>query len=144
MSSVLLSVHVLAAILTVGPVAVAASMLPPSVRAGAGAVAATLHRICRTYAVVGVVVPAFGLATAAALHVLGDAWVLTSLVVTAGAGAVLALAVLPLQRRLLGEPGPDTDAVTRRLAALTGVFNLLWAAVVVLMIVRPGSTTRTP
>ncbi|MET9650876.1 hypothetical protein ABZZ44_11490 [Streptomyces sp. NPDC006460] len=28
-----------------------------------------------------------------------------------------------------------------RLAMTTGIFNLLWAAVVVLMIVRPGSTT---
>lgn len=28
-----------------------------------------------------------------------------------------------------------------RLAMLTGVFNLLWATVAVLMIIRPGSTT---
>ncbi|SFL80243.1 hypothetical protein SAMN05192584_12769 [Streptomyces pini] len=28
-----------------------------------------------------------------------------------------------------------------RLSMLTGAFNLLWAVVVVLMIVRPGSTT---
>ncbi|WP_326666864.1 hypothetical protein [Streptomyces sp. NBC_00385] len=28
-----------------------------------------------------------------------------------------------------------------RLAMLTGVFNLLWTVVVILMIVRPGSTT---
>lgn len=28
-----------------------------------------------------------------------------------------------------------------RLSGLTGAFNLLWAVVVVLMIVRPGSTT---
>ncbi|MDX2543737.1 hypothetical protein ACOT81_17525 [Streptomyces sp. WI04-05B] len=32
-------------------------------------------------------------------------------------------------------------AVTVRLAMFTGVFNLLWATVTVLMIVRPGSTT---
>ena len=29
----------------------------------------------------------------------------------------------------------------RRLGMVTGIFNLLWAIVVVLMIVRPGSTT---
>lgn len=40
-----------------------------------------------------------------------------------------------------------TDAITQlrsaaaRLSVTTGMFNLLWAAVVVLMIVRPGSTT---
>lgn len=32
-------------------------------------------------------------------------------------------------------------AATARLAMFTGVFNLLWATVTVLMIVRPGSTT---
>jgi hypothetical protein len=31
--------------------------------------------------------------------------------------------------------------VRTRLAMRTGVFNLLWATVTVLMIVRPGSTT---
>jgi hypothetical protein len=41
-------------------------------------------------------------------------------------------------RPAAGRPG-DTQA--RRLAALTGVFNLLWATVTILMIVRPGSTT---
>jgi hypothetical protein len=28
-----------------------------------------------------------------------------------------------------------------RLAMVTGIFNLLWATVTVLMIIRPGSTT---
>jgi hypothetical protein len=31
--------------------------------------------------------------------------------------------------------------VTARLAMFTGLFNLLWATVTILMIVRPGSTT---
>ncbi|MEU0116142.1 hypothetical protein ABZ137_21090 [Streptomyces bobili] len=34
-----------------------------------------------------------------------------------------------------------TRAATVQLAMFTGVFNLLWATVTVLMIVRPGSTT---
>ncbi|MFB6505073.1 hypothetical protein [Streptomyces sp. NPDC056410] len=34
-----------------------------------------------------------------------------------------------------------TRSAAARLAMVTGVFNLLWAVVVVLMIVRPGSTT---
>ena len=56
---------------------------------------------------------------------------------------MLAGVVLPRQRALLDAGGP-TDAVaalTGRLAGATGVFNLLWATVTVLMIVRPGSTT---
>jgi hypothetical protein len=35
---------------------------------------------------------------------------------------------------------PD-PRLAARLAMATGVFNLLWAAVTVIMIVRPGSTT---
>ncbi|MFD3946709.1 hypothetical protein [Streptomyces sp. NPDC058579] len=146
MTKLLLSVHVLAAILVVGPITVAASLFPRYARQ-ASPVAALLHRICRGYAVAGVAVPVFGLATALQLGVLTDAWLLTSLALTAIAAAVLALAILPGQRLLLtgGEGDGDTTGASRatasRLAMLTGVFNILWAVVVVLMIVRPGSTT---
>lgn len=155
MTKLLLSVHVLAAILVVGPIAVAASLFPRYARQAAsggpgggeagkrdaGAVA-LLHRICRSYAVVGVTVPVFGIATGAQLGVLTDAWLIVSLVLTALAAAVLALAILPGQRRML-EPADaeGTHSAAVRLSMLTGVFNLLWAIVVVLMIVRPGSTT---
>lgn len=56
MSAFLLSVHLVAAILAVGPIAVAASMFPPAARAAAAADdplgAATprlLHRITKVY-----------------------------------------------------------------------------------------------
>ena len=35
----------------------------------------------------------------------------------------------------------DAAALVRRLAMVSGVFNLVWVTVVVLMIVRPGSPT---
>lgn len=188
MAKLLLSLHVLAAILTVGPITVAASLFPRYAREAAGAadagpdparsgaIAATLHRICRGYAAVGIAVPVFGLATGAALGVLTDAWLLASLALTTVAAALLVVVILPRQEDLL--PGDDapgradapgrgdafgradapgreagagrgagaervagTRAVAARLAMTTGVFNLLWAVVVVLMIVRPGSTT---
>ncbi|MEV4475531.1 hypothetical protein [Nonomuraea sp. NPDC049504] len=146
MTKVLLSLHVLAAIVAVGPVTVAASMFPAAVRRAhaAGADAASvapvrlLHRICRVYAVLGLAVPVFGFATASSLGVLTDAWLIVSIGLTALAAGVLALAVLPGQERLLN--GVD-DGTTARLGMVTGVFNLLWAVVTVLMIVRPGSTT---
>lgn len=163
MTKFLLSVHVLAAILTIGPIAVAASLFPRYARSGdSPGATALLHRICRGYAVVGVAVPVFGVATGAKLGVLTDAWLLVSMALTACAAALLILAILPHQQRLLTAPessAPNSsaaenstaetsdatetsDAATAgRLAALTGVFNLLWAVVVVLMIVRPGSTT---
>ncbi|MEU3824454.1 hypothetical protein AB0F36_03925 [Streptomyces sp. NPDC029080] len=205
MTKFLLAVHVIAAILAVGPVAVAASMFPPAARralaAGTAGTAGTgdprgpghsqspdgpggpggpgdpggpggpdglgrprgpgdlggtggsgdryvpgdvgtlrlLHRICRVYAVVGVVVPVFGFATASQMGVLGSAWLIVSIALTALAALVLAAVVLPAQSALV--EGGGTAAVTVRLGMSTGLFNLLWAAVTVLMIVRPGSTT---
>ncbi|MET9161304.1 hypothetical protein ABZX56_26555 [Streptomyces parvulus] len=161
MTKILLSLHVLAAIVAVGPVTVAASMFPAAVRkapvsvpAGAGegeqagpgdvGTVRLLHRICRVYAGLGITVPVLGLATAAAMGVLGDAWLVTSLILTAVAAGLLVAFVLPRQEELLAELAdrrPVERARTARLAMLTGLFNLLWATVTVLMVVRPGSTT---
>ena len=174
MTELLLSVHVLAAILAVGSITVAASMFPRYALQACGdggedgrstGIAALLHRICRAYAFAGLAVPVFGIATGAQLGVLTDAWLIASLLLTTIAAALLALAILPGQQRLLAlartpaqggsEKGaPEQEApeqkrpteeeahpTATRLTMLTGIFNVLWAVVVVLMIVRPGSTT---
>ncbi|MEW2492630.1 DUF2269 family protein [Streptomyces nodosus] len=153
MTKLFLSLHVLAAVVAVGPVTVAASMFPPALRRArlapgdreALATLRVLHRICRVYATIGVAVPVFGFATASSLGVLGDGWLIISILLTAAAAAVLALLLLPAQDRELtalqdAALGPASRAAGR-LAMLTGVFNLLWATVTVLMIIRPGSTT---
>ncbi|MFH9858511.1 hypothetical protein [Streptomyces sp. NPDC017202] len=165
MTKFLLAVHVIAAIVAIGPVTVAASMFPPAARRALAAPADVraaetvrlLHRICQVYAAVGIAVPAFGFFTASAMGVLGDAWLIVSIALTVVAAIVLVVLVLPGQEVLV-ESVPDADArtgtgsgqgtvgtVTReatvRLAMFTGIFNLLWATVTVLMIVRPGSTT---
>ncbi|GAB2452625.1 hypothetical protein [Streptomyces incanus] len=155
MAKFLLSLHVLAAVLAVGPVTVAASMFPPAARrvapaGGDGPVAAAvttvevLHRICGVYSRIGVAVPALGLATALAMGVLGDGWLVTSIALTAAAAAVLIAFVLPRQDELIEQLAQHRSVdrrATVQLAMFTGVFNLLWATVTVLMIVRPGSTT---
>ncbi|GGJ17820.1 hypothetical protein [Streptomyces brasiliensis] len=147
MTKFLLIVHVLAAVVAVGPVTVAASMFPPAARRAldtpddprAAGTVELLHRICRVYGVVGVAVPVFGFATAGSMGVLGSAWLIVSIVLTALAAVVLGALVLPVQSALV--EGGGTRQATVRLAMFTGMFNLLWAAVTVLMIVRPGSTT---
>jgi hypothetical protein len=94
----------------------------------------------------------FGFATASSLHVLGSPWLIASIIVTFIAAVVLAALILPAQAAVLtgltiSAPGGAAPAVsadraqTMRLAALTGMFNLLWVTVTILMIVRPGSTT---
>ncbi|MCO6003880.1 hypothetical protein NE236_02710 [Actinoallomurus purpureus] len=169
MSKILLIIHVLAAVVAVGPVAVAGSMFPASLRRAAGApdrheavvAVRLLHHICRVYAVVGLAVPVFGFATASSMHVLGSPWLIVSIALTGVAALVLALLVLPAQETAIaglsgsgsgdGSGGSNSGTATaaarldgaqiRRLAMVTGCFNLLWATVTVLMIVRPGSTT---
>ena len=164
MAAFLLSVHVVAAVVFVGSVTVAVSLFPRYARLALDeATAATalpgvqlLHRVTRVYTVLALAVPAFGVAVAAQLDALGDAWVLVSMALTLLAGALLAGVVLPGQRRLIAAvtrdpadpdgggtvaPTAEATALVRRLAMLSGVFNLVWVTVVVLMIVRPGSTT---
>jgi hypothetical protein len=142
LTAVLLAVHVLAAIVFIGPVTVAASLFPRYARQGEVGVARMLHRISRVYAVLGVAVPVFGIATGAQMGVLGDAWLLVSIALTLVAALLLALEVLPGQVKVMAAlEGEVTPVVPPRLAMTTGVFALIWAVVVVLMIVRPGSTT---
>lgn len=183
MTKLFLILHVLAAIMAVGPVAVAASMFPPVLRtalAGPGEAAPvttlrTLHRICRVYAGVGIAVVVFGFATASSMGVLDSAWLITSIALTFIAAVILIVLVLPRQETALeavaallapGAETPDAAETSRagkaagpsgpgagggvvtleartsvQLAMFTGVFNVLWATVTILMIVRPGSTT---
>lgn len=139
MEAFLLSVHVVAGILFVGPVAVAASLFPRYAGADGGNpdIARLLHRITRVYGLFALVVPVIGLALAGIQGRTTEVWVLIAMVLTGIAGGLLAVQIAPLQRAALD--GPGGGAGLRRLGMLTGIFNLLWAVVVVLMIVRPGS-----
>jgi hypothetical protein len=150
MESLLLSLHVVAAILFVGPVAVTTSLFPryapvAVVPGGAGATersletARLLYRITRVYGVLALVVPVVGLALAGLQGRTTEVWVVIAMVLTAGAGGLLALQIAPRQGEALASP--DDGSQLRRLGMLAGVFNLLWAVVVVLMVVRPGSST---
>ncbi|GGH47539.1 hypothetical protein [Microbacterium album] len=149
MEAFLLSLHVLAGILFVGPVAVVVSLFPrfapvldgaPQRRPGERSerVALVLHRITRVYGVLALAVPVFGLTLAVVQSRMGEIWITIAMVLTAAAGGLLALQIAPRQRDAIRTP--DDGAQLRRLGMLAGVFNLLWAVVVVLMIVRPGST----
>ena len=165
MENVLLSVHVLAGIVLVGGSAVAASLFPRyapvtspavTVPAEAGkteaghietgrteaaernrAVAVAMHRISRGYGIAGIVVPVVGIALALVQGRMSEMWINLAMVLTVAAGVVLAWQIVPGQRAALAEP--DDGRRLRRLAMLAGVYNVLWAVVVVLMTVRPGA-----
>ncbi|MGH3787441.1 MAG: hypothetical protein ACRDRG_13020 [Pseudonocardiaceae bacterium] len=171
MAKLLLSVHVLTAIIFVGPVAVAVILFPRYARLALAArrdaarlrpTVGLLHRVTRVGSVHALSVPVFGLATASVLGVLGDGWVQGSIVLTLCAAGVMAVFVIPSQhvamvairKRADGEEparpcsehsrGVVSDqlwAWTARLTVATGSFTVIWAVIVILMIVRPGSTT---
>ncbi|GAB2703153.1 hypothetical protein [Nocardia thraciensis] len=150
METVLLSIHVLAGIVFVGGSAVAASLFPryapmaPAVGAAPEpepsdrnpAVAAAMHRITRGYAVLALVVPAVGIVLATVQGRMGEIWITAAMILTAVAGALL-VQIAPMQREALERP--DDGRRLRTLSMLAGIYNLLWAVVVVLMIVRPGA-----
>jgi len=146
----LLILHIVAAIVAIGPIAVAASMFPPVARRalaapGEGDSAATmgvLNRICKIYALAAIAVPVFGFAAAGVMKVSGQTWVMVSIGLTVVAAGVLGALVLPRQTALLNA-GTGTVTATvkdvKQLAMYAGLFNLLWVAVTVLMITRPGA-----
>ena len=148
MTKFLLILHIVAAVVALGPVAVAASMFPPVARRafaspGEGDAVATLrvlNRICKVYALVAIAVPLFGFAVAGVMKVNGQTWVVVSIILTVAAAAVLGALVLPRQTALL-KPGEGTATVkdAKLLAMYAGIFNLLWVAVAVLMVLRPGA-----
>ncbi|MFC8449425.1 hypothetical protein [Kitasatospora sp. NPDC057223] len=161
MAKFLLSLHVLVSVLFIGPVAVAVSMFPARARAAlaggpgqaSGADAGSLrllHRITQVYALLGLAVPLLGIGTAQVMDVLGQSWLIVSMVLTALAALSLLLFVLPAQQAAVDALGLDETRADdhagavrglRLLPMTAGVFNLLWAVVVVLMVIRPGSTT---
>jgi hypothetical protein len=155
MEKVLLSLHVLAAIVTVGPATAAAwgfvvidgTSRRRSAAASVDAVPAAtmplsvLHRISLAGGVAAVSVPVLGVGTAVQMDVLTDAWLLTAMALTVVAAAAYVLGVLGAQRRRLGAALPDGDPADRGLATFTAVFSVLWVVVVTLMVFRPGSTT---
>ncbi|WP_330179959.1 hypothetical protein OHB26_26510 [Nocardia sp. NBC_01503] len=147
MQKVLLSIHVLVAIIFVGGSAVAASLFPryaPLAETAAVpaperniAVAKAFHRITGTYAVLALTVPIVGIALAALQGRMGEIWITISMGLTFAAGGLLAAFIHPLQREALNRP--DDGQRLRTLSMTSGIYNLLWAAVVILMIARPGA-----
>lgn len=149
MEAFLLAAHVLGGILFVGPVAVANSLFPryvpiliegdPTERdeARSERVAGALHRITRVYGMLGIAVPLIGIALSLVQGRFGEIWITVAMIVTALAGGLLAFRIVPAQAEAIAHP-PERQRLIA-LGTLAGVFNLMWAAVVILMVVRPGS-----
>ena len=88
--------------------------------------------------------------TAQVMGVMGSAWLIASMALTVVAAILLGIAVLGTQDDVVTHldkpertPASVESLIARlpRLSMITGLFALAWLIVVVLMIVRPGSTT---
>jgi hypothetical protein len=144
----LLALHLLLAVFAVGPLVHAATTAGRGVRKGDGAATASSARLLRLYgyASVLVIVVGFALLNVDSPHGPGkvgefsEVWVWLSVVLWVVALAVILGVVVPTLERATAQIAKEESVVTltARVAAAGGVVGLLLAAVVVLMVYRPG------
>jgi hypothetical protein len=80
------------------------------------------------------------------MHVMDEAWLIVSIVLTLAAALVLAFLVVPEQSAVLAAADQSVEVRTgvlpkaKLLSMTSGIFGLLWLVVLVLMVVKPGHT----
>lgn len=158
MSNTIVILHVLAAILLIGPVAISTSMFAPQLRkvaAGnddAGSLR-LLNKITRIYGLASLLVPTFGLIAMFTVDgAMKDATIHTGLLLSIIAWAILVFLVIPRQRLALlslnaltpaDNPASEKEAAKLQKtdvnklpgqnAMFGGIFNLLWFVTAILM-----------
>lgn len=150
MFKILLALHLLTAVFAIGPLVHAATTASRGIRRADPTAIAGSARLLRIYTYVSVVVVIFGFglmsATSPFTHKqtadFSDTWVWLSVLLWAAAAA-LALGVLTpgLNRAgaaITAGDGTAAAGLTARVAAAGGVVGLIFAAIVFLMVYRPG------
>lgn len=148
------ALHVVAAIILLGPVVVSTSMFPKqAVEARTGGEEATgrasvLHKVTNTYGMLSVLVPLLGgLVMATDWSTYKTNYFLhTAIILSVIAWGLLFLMVIPQQRAIMGSlgalspaEGDVSDAASNfekakaKAAAGAGIFNLLWLLTFILM-----------
>jgi hypothetical protein len=147
MFKILLALHLLFAVFAVGPLVHAATTAARGVRTGDGAATASSSRMLKiySYASVLVIIVGFGLMSSKrhgkTVAEFSDVWIWLSVLLWLVAVAlVLAVIVPALERatKLIAEQ-QSVVALTGRVAAAGGIVGLIFAAIVFLMVYRPGS-----
>ncbi len=148
MDTVIVVLHVLAAVFVIGPMAILPMSAMRSVRSGDGAAVLTTARSTMVFSLASLAVALFGfgaLGMAPKSDGLSVAtpWVLISIILYAVALALNLLAVVPALRSAGEHLQESATAETlggndyRRIAMTSGVVTLLLVAVTVLMVVKP-------
>ena len=161
MTTIVIALHVLTAILLIGPVAVATSTYAPTFRkaaAGDEGSKGTLRfifRLTRAYGLASLVVPALGLVAFLISSAARENYAFhTAILLAVIAWGFLLAAVIPAQRKGLIKLGAldtsDNPASDKEVAAVEklsaekvpgktamfgGIFNLLWIVIAILMFI---------
>ena len=149
MIKILLALHLLTAVFAVGPLVGAATTASRGLRNKDAAATSGAARVLTiySYASVIVVILGFGLMSAndpygpGKVADFGDLWIWLSVLLWVVAMVLLLAVAVPALTKAtvsLGE-GDAVQALTGRVAAAGGVVGLIFAAIVFLMVYRPGS-----
>ena len=144
--AVVLALHLLTVAFVVGPAAVAAVTSARHVRAGRAEALRDAARTTRLYTLGTLVTVALGTALVG-LGDVGGQWSMNQAWISASyalwlVAVVLTLAlVAPAQAKAAAalDEGRDADGFAGQIAAGSGLAMLAWAAVVVLMVAKPGA-----
>lgn len=144
--AVVLALHLLTVAFLVGPAAVAAVGSSRHVRAGRAEALRDASRTTRVYTLATVLTVVLGSALVGLGDVgsqwsMGQPWISASYALWLVAVALTLALVVPAQARAAEalEAGQDAGAYAGRIAAGAGLAMLAWAAIVVLMVVKPGA-----
>ncbi|KXB54290.1 hypothetical protein [Corynebacterium sp. DNF00584] len=155
MTTLAIAIHVIAAILLVGPVMVSTSMFPAQIvnaQGGNTGALSILHRITKTYGLFSAIVPVLGVAVFLTdLATYGKQGQFhASIALAIVAWALLIFVVIPKQKAVVAALGGDTDTVQAaapadkpvdleksrsQIAMFSGIFNLLWIIIAILMFI---------
>lgn len=154
--SVLLTLHVVTAVLLMGAVMYATSAFPNAAvhaangDAGSEGIARATHRVSELYGYISLLVPLLGVTILFTnWSTYSDQYQFHAAILLAAVAWILLLAVIvPKQKKMVGalgllapgeeEPedrGADTTKLKKQLSMFSGIFNLLWVITLVLMFV---------
>ena len=143
MHTLLLTLHVVAAVFLIGPLGAALNNAGGALRRADVARLTAVARTVRIYGWASLVVFVLGMGLVGRSdHAgFGDGWVIASLVLFVLATALVLGLLEPLLRRAVAAStaGEPTVSFTGRAAALGGAASLFYVAITVLMVAQPGT-----
>jgi uncharacterized membrane protein len=147
MFKALLALHILFAVFAIGPLAHAVTTAGRGIRTGDAAATAYGARMARVYAYASVLVVVLGFALMSTKHNgkkvadFGDTWIWLSGLLWLIAVVLTLGAIVPTLDKVSEMIRAEQSVVTytARVASIGGVVGLMFAAIVFLMVYRPGS-----